>query len=227
LAYNLLPAAAWGRLRRGIRAHGRRRGTSLVLSHEGNESTLMYRVLRNTLGALVLISAAVATWYWRRPAPSPSIDTTPPSVPLGYYLTDAVLLGTDETGRVFYQISADRAEEHPEEQRLVLSNVRMRYMPSAEIPWRAKATSGEAPADASYLILEGKVELTSEPEDGGQPTVIQTTSLRLVPEAFLASSEQPVDVLLGSEELNAVGIKAYLKDNRLELESKVHGLFTP
>jgi len=188
----------------------------------------MHLNVRNLLYIAFLIGAAGSSWYWSRVGPA---DSQPGvlsrSLPLGYYLTDAAILGTDEDGQLLYKIWASRAEERPNEDRLLLSRVRVEYSPVADVPWLLTADSGEAPADHSYIDLNGAVELVNERRDDGERTIIQTQALRFEPETYVARSEDTVSVFLGEKRLDAVGIKVYLRDDRLELESNVHGEFNP
>jgi len=109
----------------------------------------------------------------------------------------------------------------------LLTDVRVEYRPVANVLLLLTADSGEAPTDQSYIDLSGAVELVNEPRDDGERTIIQTQALRFEPETFVARSEDFVSVFLGAERLDAVGIRVYLRDDRLELESNVHGEFHP
>jgi len=188
----------------------------------------MHANIRNVFVAVLLAAAAGSSWYWSRAG---TTDDRPgearKSLPLGYYLTDAEIIGSDETGRLLYKIWAGQAEEHPEEGRLALRNVRVEYRPVEDVPWFLTADSGEAPTDQSYIDLSGAVELANAPREQGERTLIQTQTLRFEPEAFVAGTENTVSLFLSAGRLDAVGIKAYLRDDRLELESNVHGVFDP
>jgi lipopolysaccharide export system protein LptC len=177
---------------------------------------------------LLLAAAALVTWYFGRPAPSAkprAADSR--AYPLGYYLRDAVLLGTDDQGRISYRLHAGLVEERPDEARLALENVRFEYEPSEKIPWTIIAARGEAPIgdERPYVDLSGNVELTRAPAAQGAPTRVDTEMLRLVPDEHLASADGPVQISVGGNALDAVGLKAFLEDDRVELESQVHGRF--
>jgi len=187
----------------------------------------MYVTIRNSLGVMLLVSAAAVSWYWSLPATVAPSEIAADAAPLGYYLSGARLLGTDDAGHITYVVLADRAEELPDQHELVLSGVRVEYRPENEIPWRVSATHASSPKDGSYLDLTGEVELRSEPVDGGEPTVIETSRLRFEPNEFRAQSDDAVQVRLGDHRLEAVGLRAHLKDDTLELESNVHGQFAP
>ncbi len=183
---------------------------------------------RNLIVTAILTAAAGLSWYWSRAGTAEyQPGEVRESVPLGYYLTDAEIFGTDESGRLLYRIWAEPAEEHPHEDRLLLENVRIEYRPVENVPWLLTADSGEAPTDQSYIDLSGAVELANAPRDQGDRTLIKTQKLRFEPETFVASSEANVSLFLGAERLDAIGIEVHLRDDRLELESTVHGEFNP
>jgi lipopolysaccharide export system protein LptC len=184
--------------------------------------------LRHWVAIGLLAAAAAATWYFARP-PAATVARRPPAdaAPLGYYLRGMRLSGTDETGRITYRIHADRAEELTDRQLLSLSGVRLEYLPADEVPWLVSATRASAPKNGSHLDLEGEVRLESAPTGDEEPIVIATTRLRVEPDRFNAVSDQPVELRIGDRQFNAVGLRAHLKDDTLELESEVHGAFVP
>ena len=188
----------------------------------------MYLNTKNLVVILFLSAAASASWYWSRAgtainSPREFRDNSR----LGYYLSNAEIVSTNEDGHPLYKIWANRAEERPNENRLFLSDVRVEYRPIEDVPWFLSAEFGEVPTDESYIDLRGAVELVNEPRGQGKRTLIQTQALRFVPENFVASSENSVSLFVGDGRLDAVGIRVYLRDDRLELESSVHGQFDP
>jgi LPS export ABC transporter protein LptC len=117
-------------------------------------------------------------------------------------------------------------EERPDEAHLRLEHVRFEYEPSEKVPWSIVASTGEAPIGTpAYLDLEGEVELTRDTAASGKPTRVETDRLRLEPDTHLASAPGPVRLWFGRYALDAVGLKAFLEDDRFELESQVHGQF--
>lgn len=191
----------------------------------GQNLEIVYRIVRNGAAICLLIAAALGTWYWSRTT-APAAPTAVParSAPLGYYLRDAVLLGTDDEGRVVYRVSADLAEERPEDGSLLLNGVRVEFQGDEQVPWRVRALSAEAQPERGYLELAGNVELERIGEER-PPTLVETERLRLEPDEQTAVAPGDVRLTVGGNTLSAVGLKAFLRDDRLELESKVHGRF--
>lgn len=207
---------------------GRFAGTMPIgVSSSGRSLRAVYKSLRNGVAFILLAAAAVGTWYWSRvPEPRDVAGFEAGAHPAGYYLRDAVLLGTDNEGRVLYRIDAELAEELPQGEGLMLNGVEVKYQPSEEVPWRVRAARAKASSGQSYLQLEGDVELERQTAEG-ERTLVQTESLRLEPEQYVATASGQVRFSVNGSTLEAVGLKAFLKDDRLELESEVHGRLLP
>jgi len=182
--------------------------------------------VRNFLLIVLLGTAAVASWLWSRPT---SLEQPRRreggDTELGYYLRGARLLGTDESGRAAYRILADRLEEHPDQERLLLEHVQVEYHPPGDLPWVITASSGNATRDRSELELKDGVEIRSQPTDGSAPVHVTTPTLRFLPPTSSAESDDRVVIDAGRWHLEGVGL--HLKGDRVELESDVHGKFVP
>jgi LPS export ABC transporter protein LptC len=184
--------------------------------------------LRNLLLIILLGAAAVASWIFSRPLPIETRSRAGESAaPPGYYLLDAHLRGTDESGQVAYSIAAERLEENVDLGKLLLEGVVVDYHPPDEIPWVIKASRGVAPKNRAELQLTGGVEVRSAPADGSMPVQITTESLHFTPSTAIAMTDQPVAIEFGDWRVDAVGLRTLLKDRRLELESQVHGEVLP
>jgi lipopolysaccharide export system protein LptC len=186
----------------------------------------MYVDTRNALLFLLLVAAALITWYFGSSNPVASVTAgAGAELPLGYYLRDAVLFGADSEGRIFYEIHAKQVSQIPEEDVLQLDAVRVQYRGSEDVQWQVSAERAAATGDRAFLDLSGAVRLANDTEPGANATIIETDSLRLEPERHLASTQDIVRVTFADHSIDATGMKAYLKEDRLELESKVHGQF--
>jgi len=184
--------------------------------------------VRNLILVVLLGAAAAASWRWSRPAPveAPAPRATGDQE-LGYYLRGARMLGTDESGRLAYKILADRLDERPGEERLLLERVQIDYHPPDQMPWVITAGSGSATRDHSEIELADGVDIQSQPTDGRAPVHVTTAKLRFMPMTSLAETDQHVVMSAGSWHVEATGLRTLLKADRMELESDVHGQFAP
>ena len=178
------------------------------------------------LGALTAI--AMLTWLWSRQGIEDDVPVAVAGAAApGYYLHGATILGTDEEGRALITVQAARAEELPAQNRLLLSDVAVRFQPDTQVPWVLTATQGQAFLEETYLDFSGEVELTRSEQPESGPMTIRTSSLRLEPATFDVRTEDPVSLYFGTRRLDAVGLSANLKEERLALESGIHGEFGP
>lgn len=191
-------------------------------------SNALHRRLLNAIVVGLLVAAAVGTWILsQRAEPEAELARTGDGTPPTYYLRDAVMLRTDESGRVLYRIHADLAEEQPGADALLLTGVRVEYREDEQVPWHVRAGRASAWLEEQTLELEDGVELIRTPEGDGPPATVRAEQLLLEPLRHIASAEGEVWFTLGANEIVAVGLKAFLKEDRLELESDVHGRLQP
>ena len=184
--------------------------------------------MRNTVVTLLLALVAAALWLatWQRQGTEPAVERTDAAQPLGYYVHGARMTGTDEQGRVTYRVLAERLDEVPEEDRLQLTDVRIEYHPPEETAWSISAASASYPKGGSPLDLVGNVEIKSVPTDGSEPRTIDTEALRFWPDTSIAETDALVRFRVGDWLIDAVRLRAHLKEDTLELESS-HGIFAP
>lgn len=183
--------------------------------------------MRSTVIMLLLALVAAVTWVatWQPAEPvAPTRDNENAS-PLGYYVRGARWLGTDEQGRVAYQILAERLDEVPAEDRLRLQGVSVRYQPVGETGWDISAATATAPKDGSQLELAGNVELTSSAPNGSKPTTIVTEHLKFWPDSSRVESDDPVRMRYGDLDLKGGCLRTELKGETLRLECGVNGTF--
>jgi LPS export ABC transporter protein LptC len=175
---------------------------------------------------LVLAVLAAATWImltWQRQDSGPPADQASESEPLGYYAKGAHLTGTDEQGRPAYRIFAERLDELPGDDRLQLTGVNVDYQPADATAWTLTAATAKYARDGSQLDLKGQVEVRSSPTDGSRPLRFATDALVFSPDTSKAESDEAVQIHVGDWQLDAIGLRADLKEHTLALESVEHG----
>ncbi len=181
------------------------------------------RPLRTGLLALAAVASAFLYLRQRGPdaPPGPAARLAP-----GYYVRDATLEGTGDDGRLLYRVRAADARQVDASGLIRLTDVRVDYTPAAAVPWELTATRGQMPPGRTIIELSGEVVATAR-EPGAEPLAIHTDYLELDPDAYVASTDRGVRVERARDTLRARGLRAYLKEDRLELEHDVQGRFLP
>lgn len=185
----------------------------------------MAAAARNSLIFVLLAGAAGATWLLNRPQ-QPELDaaSSPNAAESGYYLRDAVILGTDADGTIAYRIFAGRVEQRQHDQSLALTDVRLEYDAGQRVPWLITASSGTVPGGEESLQLHD-VRLSRGAHRDEGPIVIETEVLEIDPDTYVARAAAPVTLSSGAATLEARGFRADLKQDRVELEGG-HGNFS-
>jgi LPS export ABC transporter protein LptC len=174
----------------------------------------------------LLVAAAVASTALFLNTRPPSVDPVKARLTLAYYLDQAELTGTGPDGETLYRVRTARASHVVDDDSIAMTDVEMIYTPDSPEGWNLNATRGRIPADANVIELTGKVVVTPG-EKNTAATTITTDRLDVDPATRQARTSQPVVVDYEGQIVNAVGMEADLKRNRVKLLSDVNGEFAP
>lgn len=180
---------------------------------------------RNALGSALLVAAVAVTWWFGRvPANGPSLG--PAESATGYYLKGANITQIGAEGQTLYELAAEEIVQNPDDDSILLETVRLDYS-LPEGGWSLEAARGRIPSSQDEIQLSGDVLATGTQTENADTAIIRTDSLNLDVKAQTASTTDPVLVEIGAYQVKSVGLQADLKENRLRLQSEVHGRFSP
>lgn len=174
---------------------------------------------------LVVAALAVASWWLnKRGNDGPEQEVRP--APDGFYMTQAEITTAGIDGLPRYRLIADEIRQLHLGGPTLLKEVRVEYNIYSPNPWLLTAPEGVLSADRALLELWGGVEVLGESSDHG-PTSVETERLEIDTETHVARSAVHVDLAVGAQQLSGVGMVAHLLEERLQLQSEVHGRFLP
>lgn len=182
--------------------------------------------LKNIFIATILLAAVGASWLLLKRPPADDSAGDQQSA-TGYYLRGAVIEGTDLDGSRLYTLTAGTIRQQPVGNSVTLQDVDLEFAGGDEQPWRLTADSGSIPAAGDLIELFGNVQLEETLFIGPEKTIVRTPELAVDLRAKLATTDAEVRIERGNYLLEAVGLRADLKDRKLSLQSKVHGNFLP
>ncbi len=154
-------------------------------------------------------------------------DETPKAVArldVGYYMNNPRMTGTGPDGKVLYRISADTAKQSLQQGGITMEAIKMAYAPETAIPWLLVADTGNIPPDGNIIYLDGNVIATSE-QEGQLPTLFLTEHLEVDPDQFVANTDRKVTIVNAGNRIYATGMRAWLREDRLQLTSNVNGKY--
>jgi lipopolysaccharide export system protein LptC len=182
--------------------------------------------LRSTVFVGMLLLAVLGSWYLTQGQPVHDAGPTPGGITQSYYMRDATLQGMDAEGRPAYTVRAAHIRHNAGDDSFELSDIRVYFGEDPQEPWTVTAPRGRVPADRDYIdLLGGVVATRNAPRQ--DPLAISTPEVRIFLEDRIASTDAPVDMQMGPHRVDAVGMRAYFREDRVQLQSKVHGRFVP
>jgi lipopolysaccharide export system protein LptC len=180
---------------------------------------------RAILGLTALALAAVASGVLLfRAEEEQAPAATTPRLGVGYYVNDATLTGTDDAGRILYRLSAATVVQTPADGSISLQSVAMNYDPAGQAPWTLHADTGRIPPGGKMIELSGNVVAATREADSPAAT-IRTDYLELDPDTEVATTDREVVIDYAGSTVHATGLRAMLRQDRLQLLSDVTGRY--
>jgi LPS export ABC transporter protein LptC len=174
--------------------------------------------------AMIALIAVLVEWRLLEPDVTTAIEEAEQS---GYYLTGIGLedFGTD--GKLRLALQAATAREEPLSGLVTLHEVVVDYHALAGESWHLTAAEAQVPRGADAVEFAGDVRMTGRPGDQSGPAELSTARLIFDTAKEHAETSDPVTLAFGRHLMYARGLQVDLKAGSLQLESEVHGLFTP
>lgn len=141
----------------------------------------------------------------------------------GYFLTTE-LTRADAAGEVLYRLQADRISQVPDSRDALLEGVQLAFSDD-QLPWLLVADEGLIYSSDERVELTGGVVLTRPSADGDAR--ILTDRITIFPERSLAETASEVTIIETGGHTEAVGMRLWLNEGRLELQSRVRGRYRP
>lgn len=145
----------------------------------------------------------------------------------GYAAQDAVLIETGADGRAMYTLHASEVHQQPGSNVVRLVDVTLRFRDPSGGVWSGRANQGRVSGGAANVDLSGAVRLSGLTPSRHEPVAISSDRLEIDTRREIVTTHEPVVLEWNGQQLSARGLVARLKDERLTLESNVHGLYRP
>lgn len=186
---------------------------------------------RPWLRTLALAGTIVALLFllWQSDEPSEPIDAESlrgESEPDGF-VVNGHYLSYDETGRLTTRFRSPRIEQFEGRSETVMNSPRATlYGEEGSPPWQVQASEGRFLEADDLVHLTGDVRVIRE-ADGGRPLTLTTTALTMNNSERTVYTDKPVELTDAVSLTTATGMKAWIDDRILELDSQVEGRYEP
>ena len=143
-----------------------------------------------------------------------------------YIVKDAKLYGTNIDGKFLYKIVAKKAQANNTDRQIYLDQVFLDYDGDQNVDWRITSDKGQLLSNSNVLALSGNVIVQSLSNENNM-TTISTNYLEINPNTYTIATNRDVLIESYNNKIEAKGLTAQLKDNRLNFNSNINASIQP
>ena len=143
-----------------------------------------------------------------------------------YIVKDAKLYGTNIEGEFLYKIVAKKAQANNTDRQIYLDQVFLDYDGDQNVDWRITSDKGQLLSNSNVLALSGNVIVQSLSNENNM-TTISTNYLEINPNTYTIATNRDVLIESYNNKIEAKGLTAQLKDNRLNFNSNINASIQP
>ena len=174
---------------------------------------------------LVVLAAGSSFMYFFSTKSNDNLDQFSPTR-VEYIIKNAKLYGTNIEGNFLYKILAEKAQASNTDRQIYLDRVLIDYESSQNIDWRITSDKGQLLPNSNVLALSENVTVQSlSNENSG--TTISTNYLEINPNTYTIATNRDVLIEFDNNTIEAKGLTAQLKDNRLKFNSNINASIHP
>ena len=191
--------------------------------------------MRRIFESLLLVAiAAGSLWLaWRTPDRDLPDTNAIEDLATGYFL-DSDVVRASEDGDPLYRLRAARVVQEQGSDGAILEDVSIEFEGAGGEAWFLTADRGAIPEGGDRVDLAGSVQMRnqalSDDVEGSSPcgiAEILTQRLTIFPNDRYAETDAAVRIIDGDSLVTAIGLRAWLDEERLELQSRVRGTYEP
>ena len=182
--------------------------------------------IRNIALFSVIAALFAAVGYWNI-SPETFLDEPAAQVDesaIDYYAINAHSVQFLPDGKLQYEMTADKVEHLKVSEVTLLTTPDLNMYRGTAYPWHVQSTRGEVNPDGTEVELIDNVRV-ARTDDQNRETIITTTRMTVFPQKQYAQTEQAVRIDGAGGTTTGKGLKAYLKDGRMNLLSNVRGQY--
>ncbi|MBI1731330.1 MAG: LPS export ABC transporter periplasmic protein LptC [Gammaproteobacteria bacterium] len=144
-----------------------------------------------------------------------------------YYMEDFSTLTMEEDGRPKHRLRAVYMAHYPADDTTELLRPGMEIYRIGRLPLFISAERGWVTDDNNVVILRGAVRLWEDDAAGRRVLQVDTTEARVLLDSEYAETDRPAVIVSGSSTISGTGMRAYLKESRLEVRKHERTTIAP
>jgi lipopolysaccharide export system protein LptC len=186
---------------------------------------MLKKLPTNVLSGILALVVALAFFFWLFDADDPTVGLLPGETDQApeWYWENARFWNFDKAGRLEQEATATLAEYYSAEDTIYLDNPRLISHVGNEDSWHTRAERGEVREKKDVVELLGSVEIFK----GDGSVTIHTDKMTLIRSQDMAVTGAAVTISGATSRTDAIGMRAWLKQEKVELLAKVKTVHEP
>ncbi|MGG2395895.1 LPS export ABC transporter periplasmic protein LptC [Pseudomonas sp. SH1-B] len=183
----------------------------------------MLRKAINTLIFALIAVVVAALGYWNI-APENAQRSQPANNDnvVDFYVVGARTVQYQDDGKLHYRMTADKLEHVKSTDITLIDTPKLDLYRGTELPWKVTSQRAEVSPGGTEVELIDDVRI-ARTDAKNRPTIITSSRMTVIPDKEYAQTEQAVRIVAANGVTTAQGMKAYLNDSRMILQSNVRG----
>jgi len=175
---------------------------------------------------LVAVVAAVSVWLLAQQAPETTRLTALGNRVPDSYMEDITTTIMNKQGKPHHELHANYIAHFSYDNHSEFVKPKLIFYQPDESQWVMTAENGSANDGTEQIILHGMVTITSHQSEASEtPLKVVTSELRIRPNDAYAETDELITITRGEHSLQSQGARAFFNDRRLELLSRVRGVY--
>ena len=187
---------------------------------------MLSKKVRNIVLLGAIAALLVAVGYWNV-SPESFLDQPVAQVDesaIDYYAINARSVQYLPDGKLQYEMTSDKVEHLKATEVTLLTKPDLQMYRGTAFPWHVQSERGEVNPDGTEVELIDSVRV-SRTDEKNRNLLITTTRMTVFPQKQYAQTDQDVRIDGAGGVTTGKGMKAYLKDGRMNLLSNVRGQY--
>ncbi|MFI8979034.1 LPS export ABC transporter periplasmic protein LptC [Ectopseudomonas khazarica] len=183
----------------------------------------MLRKAINTLIFALIAAVVAALGYWNiapenthKPQQASNDDA------IDFYVLGARTVQYQDDGKLHYRMTAEKLEHVKSTDITLVDTPKLDLYRGSELPWKVTSQRAEVSPGGTEVELIDDVRI-ARTYAKNRPTIITSSRMTVIPDKEYAQTKQAVRIVAANGVTTAQGMKAYLNDGRMILQSNVRG----
>ncbi len=176
---------------------------------------------------VLLVLAGFSAWLLNKMVSGRSTEVDREVQVPDYTMENFTTWNMEEDGNPKNKLQAAYMAHYPDNDATEFHKPYLQLFRQDRAPLHVIAEKGWATNNNDVLLLEGTVRFWEEDADGATTLEIITRDVRVLVDQEYAETDQPATLIHDRTTVRATGVRAWLKENRMELLKNVHTTIAP